>query len=73
MAEYCKECKDRQDWIEKLEAEVTNRSTLFDAVVDRGCGYEPSGGEDTDGDCGHCYPWTCDQCPCVESKFEGVE
>ena len=37
----------------------------YKAVLGRGCAWEKSGGEDTDGDCGHGYEWDCDRCPII--------
>jgi hypothetical protein len=35
----------------------------YQEVLKEGCGWEPSGGYDTDGDCSHGYDWECDNCP----------
>ena len=44
----------------------------YQAVLDAGCDWEPSGGQDTDDDCGHVYDWECDNCPIVIEQHKNL-
>jgi hypothetical protein len=49
------------------------KKSEYNKVLKRGCGYEASSGEDTDGDCGHGYEWDCDHCPIVLEQDDSTE